>query len=221
MTELDESYFFPEKVKITDKKMNPKTNTMEFAHAVADRPAVVKHIQGLGFEQVSEPSKLGSDVVVKYHNKNSNMDAVYQHNEKTGKANLTIKKRKDLSFKEHFLASKKLELEEGALMVSAAPAYDLHKKGPQSHPIIKNHGVAPDGSSVYSVKQPNGFHGVLAVKDGTVIGSSSNNLSKSDAINLGSHYVKHGATGIGVGKNWSLGSGIYGKVTKENTNSVI
>lgn len=112
MTLLDESYFFPEKVAITNKKLNPKTETMEFGHASADRPEVIKHIRKLGFERTSAPSRLGSDTVVKYHNKVSNMDAWYQHNDKTGKANLTIKKRKDLSFKEHFINSRILEIEE-------------------------------------------------------------------------------------------------------------
>lgn len=89
-------------------------------------------------------------------------------------------------------------------------------QGPDKHTITKDHGEAPDGSRVYSVKQPNGFHGVFAVKGNTVVGSSHNNLNKDQAHSLGAHYAKHGTVGIGVGTNWSLGSGIHGKAVKED-----
>lgn len=85
----------------------------------------------------------------------------------------------------------------------------------QSHSITKDHGQAKDGSTVYSVKHPNGHHGVFAVKGGFVVGSSNKNLSKDDAQKTGDHYVKHGAVGIGVGPSWSVGSTIHGKVVKE------
>ena len=107
------------------------------------------------------------------------------------------------------------ELSEGTLMVSRHRNYARPGQGPEAHPITKDHGEASDGSRVYSVKQPNGFHGVLAVKGDTVVGSSQNNLSKDEAHKMGDHYVKHGTVGIGVGKHWSLGSGIHGKVVKE------
>lgn len=113
--------------------------------------------------------------------------------------------------------SEETELDEGTLLVHRHKSYARPGQGPDKHAITKDHGVAPDGSRVYSVKQPNGFHGVLAVKDHAVVGSSHNNLSKDEAHSLGSHYAKHGAVGIGVGKNWSLGSGIHGKVVKEET----
>lgn len=109
-----------------------------------------------------------------------------------------------------------LELDEETLTVHPDKSYAIPGKGPAKHAITKDHGKAPDGSHVYSVKQPNGFHGVFAVKGSTVVGSSNNNLSKDEAHSLGAHYAKHGAVGIGVGKHWSLGSGIHGKVVKES-----
>lgn len=107
------------------------------------------------------------------------------------------------------------ELDEATLSISPHRNYSRPGQGPDKHMITKDHGEAPDGSRVYSVKQPNGFHGVFAVKDDTVVGSSYNNLSKDEAHALGTHYAKHGTVGIGVGKDWSLGSGIHGKVIKE------
>ena len=104
---------------------------------------------------------------------------------------------------------------EESLMVSRHRNYARPGQGPEKHTITRDHGEAPDGSRVYSVKQPNGYHGVLAVKGDTVVGSSRNNLSKDQAHSLGAHYAKHGAVGIGVGTNWSLGSGIHGKVVRE------
>lgn len=109
-----------------------------------------------------------------------------------------------------------LEIEEGVLLVHRDRSYARPNQGPDKHTITKDHGTAPDGSHVYSVKQPNGFHGVFAVKGDTVVGSSHGNLGKEDAHSLGDHYAKHGTTGIGVGKKWSLGSGIHGKVIHES-----
>lgn len=131
-----------------------------------------------------------------------------------------IAKHKDLldkysQMREEVGLPEESELSEGTLMVSRHRSYARPGQGPEAHPITKDHGEASDGSRVYSVKQPNGFHGVLAVKGDTVVGSSHKNLSKDEAHKMGDHYVKHGTVGIGVGNHWSVGSGIHGKVVKE------
>lgn len=121
----------------------------------------------------------------------------------------------DIADIDAFLQSEQAELDEARLMVSRHRNFDFGD-GPQAHEITKDHGTASDGSRVYSVKQPNGFHGVLAVKDGAVVGSTHKNHTQAEAHKIGAHYAKHGTVGIGVGSVWSLGSGIHGKVVKES-----
>ena len=167
-------------------------------------------------EEVEQIDELSKDTLMSYVNKVS-ADS-QKHPQDPTKRSPEKANRSVAGFAKAYnkLTKEEVELDEGTLMVSRHRNYARPGQGPESHQITKDHGEAPDGSHVYSVKQPNGYHGVLAVKDQTIVGSSQNNLSKDKAHAMGDHYAKHGTTGIGVGKDWHLGSGIYGKVVKQD-----
>lgn len=85
------------------------------------------------------------------------------------------------------------------------------------HTIVKEHPsyVHPNTKEehkVFTVKQPNGFHGVLVTDKNrtTVLSCNHNNLTKDKAIEAGEHYSKHGLVGL---KNWYYGGD---KILKED-----
>lgn len=69
------------------------------------------------------------------------------------------------------------------------------------HQVVFNHGKfkaensTHEGATVHTVKQPNGFHGVLVVKDKAILASNQNNMSKDDALKFGQHLTKSGFVG--------------------------
>lgn len=77
------------------------------------------------------------------------------------------------------------------------------------HDVLKHHGKDPSGSDVYTVKHPNGFHGVLAINHDkkVIIGGTQNNHDIDTAKKIGDHYVQHGTVGMKTG--WHHGSSMY------------
>lgn len=203
--ELDEAVHSPFRkaaIELRNKSMDP-------AHSDDDRAAYGMHATLLASKdpkdhQASANAVRGHDTYLR----DAVSDAVHQNSSKANSAQ--YHKMADMR-----RLREENELDEARLMVSRHRNFDFGD-GPQAHEITKDHGTASDGSRVYSVKQPNGFHGVLAVKDGAVVGSTHKNHTQAEAHKIGAHYAKHGTVGIGVGSVWSLGSGIHGKVVKES-----
>ena len=91
-----------------------------------------------------------------------------------------------------------------------------------SHTIVKDHGIHNDETGeqhrVFTVKQPNGFHGVLVTdKDKShVVGQTHRNHSKEEASKIGDHYIKHGQVGMSKHDPWYIGGDKIVKEEAEN-----
>ena len=102
------------------------------------------------------------------------------------------------------------EIDEASIVTKRGPM-DIRPGSTHKHEIIKDHGTHMHETGkehrVFSVKQPNGFHGVLVTdKDKTqVIGQTHNNHTKEDALKIADHYKKHGQVGMSKHAAWYIG----------------
>ena len=118
-----------------------------------------------------------------------------------------IKKAKEENIQE---AITSVELDEATLTtVSGHRAVRPDTK--RTYKVIKDHGIHTHESGaehrVFSVQQPNGFHGVLVTdKNKThVIGQTFDNHDKEKALEIANHYKKSGQVGMSKHAKWYVG----------------
>ena len=103
-------------------------------------------------------------------------------------------------------------------IVTVTGSRDIRPGTKHSHTIVKDHGVHDHETGaqhkVFTVKRPNGFHGVLVTnKDNShVVGQTHGNHSKEEALKIANHYVKHGQVGMSKHAPWYVGGD---KIVKE------
>lgn len=96
---------------------------------------------------------------------------------------------------------------------------DIRPGTKHNYEIVKSHGIHKHETGqeqhVYTVKRPNGFHGVLVTdKNKThVIGQTFDNHSKEKALEIAAHYKKHGQIGMSKHAKWYIGGD---KIVKES-----
>lgn len=110
-----------------------------------------------------------------------------------------------------------------ANIVTVTGSRDIRPGTKHTHVVVKDHGIHNHETGaqhrVFTVKRPNGFHGVLVTdKDKShVVGQTHGNHSKEDALKIADHYVKHGQVGMSKHAPWYIGGD---KIVKEDVEQI-
>ena len=185
-----------------DSRIEEETDTSEKNEMAETQLHFIKYAA----EEILEYIKMGGEIEEWYQNKLSKVQSEVEslHSYIEGESRRTGMKEE-------------VELEESNI-VTVAGSRDIRPGTKHSHTVIKDHGVHNYATGaqhkVFTVKRPNGFHGVLVTdKDKTqVLGQTHRNHSKEEALKIADHYVKHGQVGMSKHAPWYIGGD---KIVKE------
>lgn len=89
-------------------------------------------------------------------------------------------------------------LNEGKTIVTIDTDKALRPGTKNTYNIVKDHGKDSKGSTIYTVKQPNGAYGVMTVnhKTGVVTGVTQKNHDEKTSLEIGEHIKNQGLVNL-------------------------